>query len=167
MNSLFDVSKRGGRRQKEGENKRETETEGDREWDRQMGERDREKVKEGMGGSWEQVFYWLGVWHAPNGWYLWVHTFYWCRAPGWRRVRSVLRVLICLSLLIMVLWSSQPVDSTIYGILRVHTGIATRTRFETSNRLFIQLFTINFMVNRLILQVSCTIKPLQAAARHN
>ena len=40
--------------------------EGDREWDRQMGERDREKVKEGKkkegannkegGGSWEQVF---------------------------------------------------------------------------------------------------------------
>ena len=47
MYSLFDVSKRGGRRQKEGENKRETEAEGDREWDRQMGERDREKVKEG------------------------------------------------------------------------------------------------------------------------
>ena len=29
--------------------------------------------------AWEQVFYWLGVWHAPNGWYLWDHTFYWCR----------------------------------------------------------------------------------------
>ena len=42
-----------------------------------MGERDREKVKEGKkkegannkegGGSWEQVFIGWGVWHAPNG----------------------------------------------------------------------------------------------------
>ena len=56
MNSLFNVSKRGGRRKKEGENKRETETEGDREWDRQMGERDREKVKEGMGGRGNRSF---------------------------------------------------------------------------------------------------------------
>ena len=30
--------------------------EGDREWDRQMGERDREKVKEGMGGRGNRSF---------------------------------------------------------------------------------------------------------------
>ena len=56
MNSLFNVSKRGGRRKKEGESKRETETEGDREWDRQMGERDREKGKEGMRGRGNRSF---------------------------------------------------------------------------------------------------------------